>query len=296
MKNKNPRPRSAVRLLLPVAAMAACLIATPTMAQTIASVAKGHIVVKKFYDANANGVRDPYEPWLSGWPMTLTGNGQNSTRNSTATWWNLPAGGGYFVQEAAPLQANWFQSAPRVNGAPVNPVAVTLPAWTTVTVKFGNYCKKPSGGRTPGFWSNKNGQSVMNDGGTLAPELGLLSSLNLADANGNAFNPGTYTAFRTWLLGGNATNMAYMLSVHLAAMTLNVEAGFVNGDATFLPCNCTINELLDDANASLGLYPYTPTGHPQRANQETLKNWLDALNNGALIVSPTPCARTFYTY
>jgi hypothetical protein len=26
-----------------------------------------------------------------------------------------------------------------------------------------------------------------------------------------------------------------------------------------------------------------------------LKNWLDQLNNGALIVSATPCRRTFYS-
>lgn len=300
MNNQYKSPRSAVlRLVVPAALLAACVIAGPTFAQvTTSGVAsgKGSIVVKKFYDANANGVRDANEPWLSGWPMTLTGNGINSTRNSTATWWNLNPGGGYFVQEAVPLEGNWVQSAPTVNGVPVNPKAVTVVACETVVIKFGNYCKKPSGGRTPGFWSNRNGQSVLNDGGTMAPELGLLSSLNLVNASGNAFNPVTYDAFRSWLLGGNAVNMAYMLSVHLAAMTLNVEAGFVNGDAVFLPCNCTINELLDDANASLGANPYTPAGRPQRANQEMLKNWLDLLNNGALVVSPTPCPRTFYTY
>jgi hypothetical protein len=63
----------------------------------------------------------------------------------------------------------------------------------------------------------------------------------------------------------------------------------------FLPCDCTINELLEDANTSLGLYPYTPSGHPQRANQQMLKNWLDTLNNNGAIVSPRPCKYTFYT-
>jgi hypothetical protein len=41
---------------------------------------------------------------------------------------------------------------------------------------------------------------------------------------------------------------------------------------------------------------YTPDGDPNRATQEQLKNWLDQLNNGALIVSATPCKRSFYTY
>ena len=79
-------------------------------------------------------------------------------------------------------------------------------------------------------------------------------------------------------------------------MTLNVEGGYVNGDSFFLPCNCTINELMEDANEALAADGYTPDGDANRANQEMLKSWLDQLNNGALIVSATPCRRSFYTY
>lgn len=32
-----------------------------------------------------------------------------------------------------------------------------------------------------------------------------------------------------------------------------------------------------------------------REQLEQLKNWLDQLNNGAAVVSPTPCKRTFAT-
>lgn len=273
------------------------VVAVPALAQTnYVNPNHGSVVAKKFYDANANGIRDTGEPWLSGWPMTLTKpNGSTSTKSSTATWSGLPGGSGYSVREAVPVETNWVQTAPRVNGVVVNPRAVTVIPCKTITIKFGNYCKKGSGGRTPGFWSNKNGRDRMNDGGELATELGLLSSLNLVNADGSAFDPLSYDSFRTWLLGGNAVNMARMLSVHLAAMTLNVESGLVNGDSFFAPCNCTINELMDDANISLGAYPYTPSGHAQRANQETLKNWLDQLNNGATVVSATPCRRTFQT-
>jgi len=288
---------AATSLVLSAFALAACLVATSAHAQSTPTYNPyaGTVVVKKFYDANANGIRDTGEPWLTGWPMTLTGNGVDSTRNSTATFTGLDAGT-YWVEEGAPIETNWVQTAPRVNGVPVNPKSVTVTPCYTTTVKFGNYCRKASGGRTPGYWSNQNGQTTLNDGGTMAPELGLLSSLNLVDASGNPFDPTTYGSFRTWLLASDAVNMAYKLSSHLAAMTLNVEAGFVNGDAFFLPCNCTINELLDDANTSLGNFPYTPSGHPQRANQEQLKNWLDQLNNNALVIPPTPCKRTFYTY
>jgi len=288
-----PRPAAAVPLSV-LALLTAGFFAAPVFAQTATT---GSVVVKKFYDANANGIRDTGEPWLSGWPMTLTGPGIDSTRNSTATWSGLAGGAGYSVLEATPVETNWVQTAPRVGGVPVNPRDVSVVACQTVTIKFGNYCKKGSGGRTPGFWSNQNGQAKLNDGdpASNAPELGMLSSLNLVDAAGNAFDPADYGSFRTWLLNSTAINMAYKLSSHLAAMTLNVEAGYVNADSFFLPCNCTIGELLDDADASLAAYPYTPEGHPQRANQEMLKNWLDQLNNGALIVSATPCRRTFYS-
>jgi hypothetical protein len=299
MKYNNHDPRRRLSHALPaIALLAACFIAGSAVAQTVATVYpnQGTVVVKKFYDANANGIRDTGEPWLTGWPMTLSGNGVDSTKNSTATFSGLNGGGGYWVLEGTPAETNWVQTAPTVNGVPVNPKAVTVIPCQTVTIKFGNYCKKHSGGRTPGYWSNQNGEAKLNDDGGMAPELGLLSALNLVDASGNAFDPVDYTSFRTWLLDSTAVNMAYKLSSHLAAMTLNIEAGYVNGDSLFLPCNCTINELVDDANASLGLYPYTPSGHPQRANQEMLKNWLDALNNNALVVSPTPCKRTFITY
>ncbi|RPE81951.1 hypothetical protein [Vulcaniibacterium tengchongense] len=284
------RPRLALALLLAGAAGGAWAQTASTYNPNL-----GSVVVKKFYDANANGKRDTGEPWLSGWPMTLTlPNGASSVRNSTAIWSGLAGGSGYSVAEAAPVQTNWVQTAPRADGVPVNPKNFAIVPCKTVTVHFGNYCKKGSGGRTPGFWSNRNGLERMNDGGEVATELGLLSGLNLVSANGDAFDPVDHAGFRSWLLGGTATNMAYMLSVHLAAMTLNVESGLVNGDSYFLPCGCTVDELMEDANESLGLDPYTPPGHAERADQETLKNWLDQLNNGATVVSATPCARTFY--
>ncbi|GHE24875.1 DUF5979 domain-containing protein [Vulcaniibacterium thermophilum] len=287
MKNNHPSLHAAIRRLLPAIGLAACALAAPALAQTATTVDPNHgtIVVKKFYDANANGVRDAYEPWLSSWPMTLNGPGVSaSTRLTTATWSGLPGGATYTVEESMPVETNWVRSAPATH-----PVSVTVVPCKTVTVKFGNYCLKGSGGRTPGFWSNRNGEAKLADGGTMAPELNLLSSLNLVDAAGNAFDPTGYEQFRTWLLGSTAVNMAYKLSSHLAAMTLNVEGGYVNGSSTFLPCQCTIDELLEDANAALTDPAAT------REQLEQLKNWLDQLNNGAAVVSPTPCKRTFAT-
>lgn len=282
-------------------------LTTALLAATLVSVAgaavatepyPGKIIVKKWYDRNADGIWQITEPSLSNWPMTLTPPGTTQlTVSGVTTFANLTPGA-YSVLEGVPIETNWFQSAPRINGMIVNPVNVNIYSYQTKTIKFGNYCKKPSGGRTPGFWSNPNGEARINDGATgAAPELALLSSLNLVDGAGNPFDPTSYAEFDTWLLNGNATNMAYMLSVHLAAMTLNVEANFVNPNAFYIPAGSTIGALLDAADAALAADGLTLAGDPNRAGQEELKNALDALNNGALIVptTPTGCPRTFYT-
>ena len=89
MKIARHTPRLAAAVPLSVLTLlSASFLAGPVFAQTTT----GSVVVKKFYDANANGIRDTGEPWLSGWPMTLTGPGIDSTRNSTATWTGLASG------------------------------------------------------------------------------------------------------------------------------------------------------------------------------------------------------------
>ena len=61
----------------------------------------------------------------------------------------------------------------------------------------------------------------------------------------------------------------------------------------YIPFGGTINSLIAAADAALAADPYTPTGDPNRATQEQLKNALDALNNGALVVPSSPCRRSF---
>lgn len=284
-----------LRSTLKVMALSSCLVAGSAFA---VCYCHGAVVVKKFYDANINGVQDVGEPALLGWTMTLESASKSfsSTKPSTATFNSLLPASDYSVREATPVQSNWVQTSPRdASNNPVNPLTgIHVTAGYTTRVTFGNYCTKPSGGRTPGFWSNQNGLNTLMDGGTLAPEFNLLANLNLRDANGLNFDPVTYPQFRTWLLGSTATNMAYKLSSHLAVMRLNVEAGFVNGNRIYAPFGGTINQLMTLANNSLLSDPLTLTGNPERAYQEQLKNYLDALNNGAAVVSPRPCAYSFY--
>lgn len=281
---------------LKVAVLTASLVA----GTAYANCQCGTLIAKKFYDANANGVHDAGEPMLAGWRMTVTSASRayDSTRNTNIygnAVFSVLAASDYVVREGTPLQTNWVQSSPRDGaGNPINPLTgVQVVGGQTTRVKFGNYCTKAGGGRTPGYWSNKNGFATLMDGSSYLPELALLSALNLRDANGQNFDPADYAQFRTWLLGGTATNMAYMLSVHLAAMRLNVEAGFVNGNRVYAPFGGTINELMALANQSLGVNPITFSGHPERAYQERLKNFLAQLNEGAAVVSPTPCAYSF---
>jgi hypothetical protein len=271
----------------------------------------GKINAYKFYDRNANGVWDGDENPLRNWTMTLMPPDPGTTKftdvNGRAQFGGLNPDT-YSVTEGV-AGGTWVRSGTSVDGVPTanspeNPVTnLVLIAGETINVEFGNYCTCASNGRTLGFWSNRNGQAKLNDttaNPSMQPEFDLLNALHLRDAAGNDFDllgatdAANYTAFRTWLLDGNAVNMAYMLSVQLAAMRLNVEAGFVKPDNFYIPSGGTIGELITDADDALAADGYTPDGDPNRALQEELKNYLDQLNNNATVVRAKPCAYKFY--
>ena len=244
----------------------------------------------KFYDFDADGIKDPTDLPLSGWPITINPLGAAIPNQATqltggdgcVSWGNLnPGFNPYTVSEGTPNQGNWVHSTP----ASVN-VNVVLDQ--TSTVDFGNYCTVGSGGRTIGFWGNKNGQALITDA-----DLLMLRNCNLVSANGNAFDPNTKNQLKTWLQNATATNMAYMLSAQLAAMKLNVAHGFVDPNAFSLCFNGTVAQLISAADAALLADGSTPAGDPNRATQEALKNCLDTLNNGGPVVPTTPCAYTF---
>ncbi len=245
--------------------------------------------VEKFYDANANGVKDPSEGFITGWKFNIH-DGINWDRFTPRTMILDPDE--YWVTEYASSVGNWVQSAGLLDGvdqAPdINPVYVTLAAGDNKTVTFGNYCLVGSGGLTLGFWSNKNGQALIN-----AADLLALRNMNLRNADGSNFDPTTNAAVKNWLLSATATNMAYMLSAQLAAMKLNVLHNKVDGNAFYIPYGGTITQLIAEANTELGLHGSTLSGSPFRSYQETLKNYLDQLNNGANVVPATACTFSF---
>jgi hypothetical protein len=241
--------------------------------------------VVKFYDANVNGLNDDGQP-ISGWQVRIQ-DGIDYIRYTPVSIEVDPDD--YTVTESTPIEGNWLATTPTT-------VGITLAAGESGTVEFGNVCLGGGGGHTLGYWSNKNGQATMNDGGTLNPELAMLSALSLRTAGGGDFDPATYPAFRNWLLSANAVNMAYMLSAQLSAMALNVEAGFVGSGAIVYSPDLgfiTIGNLLTAANAALAADGLTLADDPNRAAQESLKNALDAANNNQNFVQGQPCPFSF---
>jgi hypothetical protein len=262
--------------------------ATPTPPPCTAS-----IQACKYYDFNANGIKDPGEVLLA-WPFCLTSVTdpnfsavqQTSSDGSCFTFSNLGPGT-YIVTEGA--ATGFFGST--------NSSTITIDhCGQTVTVNFGNYCTVPSGGLTLGFWSNKNGNKIITgnsagNGTILLPAVvTLLNSCQLRNANGTVHTfTNNYSLFRTWLLGGTATNMAYMLSVQLAALKLDVAYAGVDGNAYDLCSSMTVNGLITTACDQLAMDGNTVSGNPTRVAQEMLKNCIDAINNNGAVVPVTPC-------
>jgi hypothetical protein len=266
----------------------------------------------KFYDTNANGFVDPGEPPIAGWrieftclygpscplePPTCLFTDENGFAvkfvpddgNQTAYLvTEVPPGGGFYPS------GSWIPTT-QTSGTP----------WCHERVRFGNVCVGPGGGKTLGYWSNKNGRDQMLDGGSAAPELTLLNSLCLRTENGSDADfslnqPGLvgYGQFRAWILGANGTNMAYQLSAQLAAMVLNVEAGFVQGSSlVYAPGTqsansagfATVDALIAEANAELCAHPLALAGSPWRDYQTALKDALDRANNNQTFLQSGPC-------
>jgi hypothetical protein len=85
-------------------------------------------------------------------------------------------------------------------------------------------------------------------------------------------------------------------------MALNVNNGKVDGNALiYAPGTtsanalgfATVNAVIAEANAELGLHGLTTDGSPFRDYQEALKDALDNANNNETFVQATPCPFTF---
>jgi hypothetical protein len=246
----------------------------------------GTLQVNKFYDANANGINDDSQP-ITGWLINIT-DGITYDRYTPVSIVLDPDD--YIVSEYQPIETNWVPTTP-------TSVAITLNDGDSQTVEFGNLSLGAGGGKTLGFWSNKNGQAMVD-----SADLAMLAALNLRKADGSHFDPTTYAQLKNWLQGAKATNMAYMLSAQLAAMELNVYNGLVDGSALIFAPDATsanglgfatVNAVMAEADAELGIHGTATVADSWRAYQEALKNALDKANNNLTFVLPTPGPFTF---
>jgi hypothetical protein len=266
-----------------------------------AGVTPTTLCVDKFYDANANGIKDTGEVSINGWLFTIVADDNLFNQRFTSPLCIVTAPGLYHIFEADTVETNWVHTTPITQDATIPP---------DTTVEFGNVCLGAGGGLTLGFWSNKNGQNLENN-----TDFTFLTGLCLRNATGgNQDFTGTLaankTALNTWLLNASATNMAYMLGAQLAAMELNTRHGFVTGTALVYGGDCvkayqlslqlpgsngfiTVNDLMTAANTELCAHGLTPSGSPFRAFQECMKTTLDQANNNINFVQGSPCPFSF---
>ena len=256
---------------------------------------EGNLEVLKFYDRDADGHHDAGEPWITGWRVLISGGiGFQFTPFSDAVDF-----GSYNVTESTPLESNWVHTTAMQVSAQVTPDAPDQ------RVIFGNVCLGAGGGRTLGFWSNKNGGDILraNDNSILKAVLAL--NLRKADGSrlGTTVSLGTFQKFLT---EASATNMANMLSAQLAAMKANtLSAGGVSANALiYAPGTtaggtlgfATVTQVMDEANELLatgGTRLVIGSGHPDFARAEALKNALDRGNNNVNFVQANACPFSF---
>jgi hypothetical protein len=272
------------------------------MVKETAGVVPGWLQVIKFYDTNANGLNDDgVYNYIEGWKVRIVDGGLiDLLTRMTPIPIAVDRSVLYTVSESTPNESNWVATTPKVFS---NVQVTSTDQNNPTTVAFGNLCLGEGGGLTLGFWSNKNGQSLIT-----SSDLANLSALSLRNSDGSNFDPGTKTLLRSFLLGADAVNMANMLSAQLAAMTLNTAKNRVSGASLVYapallgfaaPSGVTslgfisINNLMAAANTELGAHNQTPSGNQYRAYQEALKNALDDGNNNQNFVQAKPCEFTF---
>ncbi len=148
------------------------------------------------------------------------------------------------------------------------------------------------------FWDNKGDAKLIT-----AADLSSLDALNLVNQGGAAFDPQAVQQLQAWLsISPNATT-AYQLAVQLAAMDLNVLAGYVQGTdliyaGALLPYASAygitglssggfidVQDLMNDANAVLSqVTPGNPSGDPNQAYEAALMQVLQAANLNDIFV------------
>ena len=247
-----------------------------------------------FYDVNLNGIRDAGECGIFGRTITLRGSGDTITVTTDAA--------GSYCFTCLPTGTFTICQGPPDSTATCKWIATTQMCRTIeftapARVDFGTAYLCTPGGKTMGFWSNKNGGALIS-----AADLTALRALNLRNTNGSNFDPTTVSQYQKWLSSAGATNMAYTLSAQLSALKLNVAHAFtissviVDGtrDVTALMeyANCLLSNSI---GACGGVFvgqngSITNSASTLRTEQERVKNVTVQINSSGSFVQPAPCA------
>lgn len=251
---------------------------------------QGILTGGKYYDGNLDGLKATSgEAGIATWRIVIRNAAgavvQTLVTDAGGAFTSAPLDPGVYTVREVLATNGWTQTGNTAYQGTSGGVTladtvytVTISGSTPTSISsllFGNVCTVTPGGRTMGFWSNKNGQALI-DGNDLA----ALVSLNLRRATGADFDPPTNRAYRDWLLAADASNMAYMLSAQLSATVLSVREGFTNG-AVLVDGALSVNDVIAYANSLLANPPATT-----RAEMERVKNILDQINNQGAFVQP----------
>ncbi|MDI9644254.1 MAG: SdrD B-like domain-containing protein [Candidatus Verstraetearchaeota archaeon] len=231
----------------------------------------------KFYDSNTNGVWDSEESPVKGFMIQLTrpdGSISTAFTNESGRYsFRVYELGSHTISEVMP--ANWINTTPASQDIFVNKFLLG-----DTRIDFGNVCLKPgSGGKTIGFWSNKNGQALIN-----SEDVKALNALNLYKPTGwtyPKFSDTLSTAkaqVKNYLLSASAKEMKWMLSAQLIATVLNTRHGLSSstivyvGPSAYVPGGfITISDIISNANSALS--------GTDRSAQAYWKDICDGLNN-----------------
>src|SRR5437899_6271714 len=255
---------------------------------------RASVSVTTFYDTNANGVRDAGEQDIVGWRFHVYGHDNLQIKRETPRL-AYPRIGFYTMVESSARESNWVHTNP-------GQLECTLDEYDTMFVDWGNVSIGAGGANAGAFWASKDGQALIT-----TDDLAFLSSLYLRKATGADFNPATTKALSNWLVRATDTNMAYVLSVQLAAMQLNVRHTLVNGSALVYAPGLllygtvglnsagfiSITDLMSAAAAEIQAHALTTAGSPDRAGQEALKDALEDANNNKNFTQSSPSTFSF---
>ncbi|MBK9387814.1 MAG: carboxypeptidase regulatory-like domain-containing protein [Planctomycetes bacterium] len=228
-----------------------------------------------FEDADQNGQRSSNEGPLVGWEVTLSSSAGSQSvltdANGNYRFLNVPAGT-YSVELT--LQPGYVATRALVNAVETCGCADAAGGDFAAATQARN-CD----GRTIGFWRSCHGLILV----CRYDVLDSLQGLCLAGERGTLrCPPSNLVEWFLYLRFARSVNMAYMLSAQLAAMHANVLAGLVDPGCLVRDPELgtlSIRDLMNQAIAALCADGYTPSGDPNRARQEALKNALDRANN-----------------